>query len=103
MYPTKFSKTKPYQVLILATEVSQKIYDYFTSLYGKDSADKYLAFIEMDPTQYIRVNTAKVSIDELSKLLFNKYQIKTKPINHFERVLKVVEGNDRIGKQLNTF
>jgi len=84
----------------LATEVSQKIYDYFTSLYGKDSADKYLAFIETDPTQYIRVNTAKVSIDELSKLLFNKYQIKTKPINHFERVLKVVEGNDRIGKTI---
>lgn len=84
----------------MATEVSQKIYDYFTSLCGKDSADKYLAFIERDPTQYIRVNTVKVSIDDLSKLLLDKYQIKTKPINYFERVLKVVEGNDRIGKTI---
>jgi 16S rRNA C967 or C1407 C5-methylase (RsmB/RsmF family) len=82
----------------LATEVSPKIYEYFSSIYGKESADKYLEFIETDPTQYIRVNTAKISKDDLSKLLFEKYQIKTQSINHFERVLKIIEGNDRIGK-----
>ena len=84
----------------MATEVSQKIYDYFSSLYGTDSADKYLQFIEQDSTQYIRVNTAKISREELSQLLFEKYQIKSSPINHFEKVLKIVEGNERIGKTL---
>ncbi|MFZ1519670.1 MAG: RsmB/NOP family class I SAM-dependent RNA methyltransferase [Ignavibacteriaceae bacterium] len=84
----------------MATEVSQKIYDYFTSLYGKDSADKYLEFIETDPTQYIRVNTAKISKENLSKLLLEKYQIKTQEINHFEKVLKITAGNDRIGKTI---
>ena len=84
----------------MATEVSQKIYDYFSFLYGKDSADKYLQFIEQDSTQYIRVNTAKISREELSQLLFEKYQIRSSPINHFEKVLKISEGNDKIGKTL---
>lgn len=84
----------------MATEVSQKIYDYFSSIYGKDSADKYLEFIETDPTQYIRVNTAKISKENLSKLLLEKYQIKTQEINHFEKVLKITAGNDRIGKTI---
>lgn len=82
----------------MATEVSQKIYNYITSLYGKDSADKYLEFIEQDAAQYIRVNTAKILKDELSRLLFYKYEIKSLAVDHFENILKVVEGNERIGK-----
>lgn len=82
----------------MATEVSQKIYDYFSSLYGKDSADKYLEYIEQDATQYIRVNTAKTQREDLSQLLFEKYQIKSVPVNHFENVLEIVEGNERLGK-----
>ena len=82
----------------MATEVSQNIYDYFASLYGKDSADKYLQFIEQDSAQYIRVNTAKISNGELSRILFEKYEIKTEPVNLFENILKIVEGNERIGK-----
>ncbi len=84
----------------MATEVSQNIYNYFASLYGKDSADKYLQFIEQNAAQYIRVNTAKISREDLSQLLFEKYQIKSLPINHFEKVLKIVEGNERIGKTI---
>ncbi|HCY74904.1 MAG TPA: hypothetical protein DHV28_03210 [Ignavibacteriales bacterium] len=82
----------------MATEVSQKIYDYFSSLYGRDSADKYLQFIEQDSAQYIRVNTAKISKEVLSDLLYEKYEIKSEPINHFDKVLKILEGNERIGK-----
>lgn len=82
----------------MATEVSQKIYDYFSNLYGKESADKYLKFIEQDSVQYIRVNTYKISRDELSGLLLGKYKIKCLPINHFNNVLMIVEGNERIGK-----
>ena len=82
----------------MATEVSSKIYDYFSSLYGKDSADKYLKFIDREPAQYIRVNTAKISRDELSNILQTKYQINTQPIPEFEKVLKIIDGNERIGK-----
>lgn len=82
----------------MATEVSTKIYDYLSSLYGKESAEKYLDFIEHDPTQYIRVNTSKISINNLSELLRNKYQIKTEPLLNFPNVLKIIDGSERIGK-----
>lgn len=84
----------------MTTEVSQKIYDYFSSLYGKDSADKYLQFIDQDSAQYIRVNTSKISKDILSGLLNEKYAIKTEPVDHFDKVLKILDGNDRIGKTI---
>lgn len=84
----------------MATEVSQKIYEYFKTLYGKDSADKYLEFIDKELTQYIRINTAKISREYLGDLLFSKYQIKTEPLLNFENVLKIIEGNDKIGKTI---
>lgn len=84
----------------MSTEISNKIHNYFTQLYGKESADKYFAFIENEPKQYLRVNTSRISKDELSNLLFDKYQIKTESLISFDRVLKVVEGNDRIGKTI---
>ncbi len=80
--------------------VSQKIYDYLSSLYGKDSAEKYLQFIGTEPAHYIRVNTSKISKNDLSDLLYNKYQIKSDSIKHFEKVLKITEGNEKIGKTI---
>jgi 16S rRNA (cytosine1407-C5)-methyltransferase len=84
----------------LATEVSQKIFDYITSLYGESSAKKYLDFIDQEPTQYIRVNRDKISVEELSNSLDIKYQIKTEIVPSFKNVLKIIEGNNRIGKTL---
>jgi len=82
----------------MPTEISNKIKDYLISLYGESSAKKYLDFIEKDITQYIRVNINKISANELSDLLFKKYKIKTEQINSFEKALKVIDGNERIGK-----
>ena len=84
----------------MATEVSQKIFDYLSQLYGKESAEKYLDFIDREPTQYIRVNTSKILKSDLADILLNKYQIKTELIPHFDKALKIVEGNDRIGKTI---
>lgn len=84
----------------MATEVSQKIFDYITSLYGKESAEKYLQFIETEPTQYIRINSAKISKDNLSDLLYKKYQIQTDSVKHFDNVLKIMAGSDKIGKTI---
>ncbi|MDT3695930.1 MAG: RsmB/NOP family class I SAM-dependent RNA methyltransferase [Ignavibacterium sp.] len=84
----------------MTVEVSDRIYNYISALYGRESADKYLVFIKREPTQYIRVNTSKISRDELSSILVKKYQIKTEQVNNFENVLKVSEGQDRIGKTI---
>ncbi len=84
----------------MAAEVSDKIYNYISALYGKESADKYLAFIEKEPTQYIRVNTSRISTEELSNIILKKYQIKTKRVINFENVLKITAGQDRIGKTI---
>jgi 16S rRNA (cytosine1407-C5)-methyltransferase len=84
----------------LATEVSQKIFDYLTSLYGKESAEKYTQFIESEPAQYIRINLAKISRSNLSDLLYKKYQIQTDSVKNFDNVLKIIAGNDKIGKTL---
>ncbi len=84
----------------MATEVSQKIFDYLTSLYGKESAEKYTQFIESEPAQYIRINLAKISRSNLSDLLYKKYQIQTDSVKNFDNVLKIIAGNDKIGKTL---
>ncbi|HQF43386.1 MAG TPA: RsmB/NOP family class I SAM-dependent RNA methyltransferase, partial [Ignavibacteriaceae bacterium] len=84
----------------MATEVSNKIYNYFSVLYGREAADKYLAFIEKDPAQYIRVNTSRISNEELVNLISEKYQIKTEKVENFNNVLKIIDGQDRIGKTI---
>jgi len=84
----------------LAIVVSQKIFDYITSLYGKESAEKYRQFIEREPAQYIRINLAKISRSNLSDLLYKKYQIQTDSVKNFDNVLKIIAGNDKIGKTL---
>ncbi len=84
----------------MAIVVSQKIFDYITSLYGKESAEKYRQFIEREPAQYIRINLAKISRSNLSDLLYKKYQIQTDSVKNFDNVLKIIAGNDKIGKTL---
>ena len=84
----------------MATQVSKNIYDYFSSIYGKESADKYLEFIKKDPAQYIRINTSKITKNELSELLADKYTIVTEPVNNFDHVLRIISGNDKIGKTI---
>ncbi|MCJ7555170.1 MAG: hypothetical protein MUO34_14960, partial [Ignavibacteriaceae bacterium] len=82
-------------------ELSNSIYDYLSSLYGKESADQYLKFIESEPAQYIRVDSLKTDKQSLSKILNNKYSIQTEEINGFDNALKIVKDeNDLTGKTL---
>lgn len=82
-------------------ELSSTIYDYFSSLYGKESADEYLKYIEKEPVQYIRVNSLKTDKIALAKILNEKYSIQTEVINGFDNALKiVVDENDLTGKTL---
>lgn len=82
-------------------EVSRSIYDYFSSLYGKESADHYLKFISEESTLYIRINRLKTDKESLIKILEEKYGINSSPINGFDYALKIIKDeNDLIGKTL---
>lgn len=82
-------------------EVSRSIYDYFSSLYGKESADEYVKYIEKEPVQFIRVNSLKTDKHSLSIILNEKYSIQTEEIKGFDNALKIVKDeNDLTGKTL---
>ena len=82
-------------------EVSTSIYEYLSSLYGKDAADHYLKFITEEPTQYIRVNSLKTDKESLLIILEEKYSIKSVPIDGFDNALKIIKDeNEVIGKTL---
>jgi len=81
-------------------EVSSNIYTYFTSLYGIQSADKYIEFINQEPSPYIRVNPLKTSKEALTKTLKENYQILIEEIPEMPNALKVINGNEIIGKTI---
>lgn len=82
-------------------ELSSNIYNYFSSLYGKDSADQYLKFIDSEPAQYIRINSLKTDKQTLAKTLEEKYSIFTEELPGLEIALRIVKDeNDFTGKTL---
>ena len=56
------------------TEVSEKILSYIEDIYGKILQNKYLDFINSEPTQYIRTNSLKIKSDKLAQILKNNYR-----------------------------
>ncbi|MCX8104577.1 MAG: RsmB/NOP family class I SAM-dependent RNA methyltransferase [Ignavibacterium album] len=80
-------------------EKTSKAYEYFEKLYGKENAEAYQIYIEQTPKDYLRVNTSKISVDDLQLLLLEKYNIKTEQLQNFPKVLKVVSDEEGlIGK-----
>lgn len=80
--------------------VSNKIFDYLSSLYGESSAKDYLDFINEEPTSYIRINRLKTTKEKLSETLLKDYNIKTEEIKGFKDTLRVAEKNDLLGKTI---
>lgn len=82
-------------------EEQTKAYSYFLSLYGKVTADRYRDFIKSTPTDYIRVNLQKITVDSLSNILKEKYKIETQRLPGFSNALKIAsDENDLIGKTI---
>ncbi len=80
-------------------EKTSKAYEYFEKLYGKESAEAYQHYIQQPPKDYLRVNTHKISVNDLKTLLLGKYKIKTSIVQGFPKVLRVVSDEDGlIGK-----
>lgn len=80
-------------------EKTSKAYEYFEKLYGKNNAEAYQQYINQIPKDYLRVNTNKIFVDTLQKLLKEKYRIVTEPMLNFSKALKVIsDEEDLIGK-----
>jgi 16S rRNA (cytosine1407-C5)-methyltransferase len=80
--------------------VSNKIYEYLSSIYDEASAKKYIEFINKEPTQYLRANKLKTSREELSSKLLKEYEIITTPVNKIECALKVLDSKKLTGKTI---
>ncbi len=82
------------------TEVSDNIYSYLNSLYGKQAAGKYIDFIKSEPAQYIRVNTTKADAKYLAQTLREKYSIFTENVPFINNALKIKANNELVGKTI---
>lgn len=81
-------------------EVSNNIYSYLVNLYGESIASHYVDYIKLEPAQYIRVNSLKISTQDLSRILSESYKIETSPVPGLTHSLKVLTGNELIGKTI---
>jgi len=81
-------------------KISDKVYDYLTEIYGKESAEKYLNYIEEYPSVYVRVNDLKIERDELVKRLNKRYNIEPEIYDVLPNTLKFQEREEDLGKTL---
>ncbi len=81
--------------------LSENIYNYLSSLYGKEAADQYDEFAGSEPRKYIRVNRLKSSPEPLKILLEENYGIKTEIVPDVPGALLIKEDKDGlIGKTI---
>ena len=81
-------------------KISDKVYDYLTEVYGKESAEKYLTFVAEYPSVYVRVNDLKIERDELVRRLNKRYGIETEIFDPLPNTLKFHEREEDLGKTL---
>jgi len=81
-------------------QISDKVYNYLTNLFGKESAEKYLSYIEKYPSVYVRVNDLKIERDELVKRLNKRYNIEPEIYDALPNTLKFHEREEDLGKTL---
>ena len=81
-------------------KISGKVYEYITEVYGESSANKYLNFVQENPSVYVRVNTLKISRNLLVKKLSGRYGIETDHFDILANTLKFNELEENLGKTL---
>ncbi len=80
------------------TDPGEKIKSYISGLFGEENLLKFIEFINKEPRQFLRVNTLKISPEQLSIKLKERYGIETKTIPEIYSALKVIKGNELTGK-----
>jgi 16S rRNA (cytosine1407-C5)-methyltransferase len=81
-------------------QISGRVYEYLTEVYGESSAQKYLSFVQENPSFYARVNTLKNSRDSLVKKLKQRYDIEPDHFDVLPDALKFNEQEEDLGKTL---
>ncbi|NWF88834.1 MAG: NOL1/NOP2/sun family putative RNA methylase [Ignavibacteriaceae bacterium] len=80
--------------------ISNEIINYINSIYGDVLAKSYSELINIQPAQYIRVNTTKITPENLRKALLNNYGITSEHINNYNNILKITDTQKLLGKTL---
>ncbi len=83
-----------------SVKLSDKVFNYLTNLFGEESANKYLNFVEEHPSVYVRINKLKITLDELSERLDKRYGIRPEIFENLPNVLKFQEREEDLGKTL---
>ncbi len=81
-------------------DVSDNIFSYLSSLYGKEAAEKYIDFIKGEPAHYIRANTIKTDTKYLAQKLHKNYSLYTEDVPFINNALKVTANNEVLGKTI---
>ena len=69
-------------------ELSHKIQSYVKSLFGEENLTKFIESINVSPSQFIRINLLKTTREKISRILSNKYRIKTESVPDLKNTLK---------------
>lgn len=80
--------------------ISQDIINYFTELYGDKLTKAYQDIINQKPAQFVRVNHAKISTENLISSLKSKYDISCNTIANYNNILNVKDEKNLLGKTL---
>ncbi|MBA4251742.1 MAG: hypothetical protein C0425_03725 [Chlorobiaceae bacterium] len=54
-------------------DISNKVFDYITKLYGNIGAEKYSGYCSLEPQRYLRVNSLKTTPEKLQQILRERY------------------------------
>ena len=80
--------------------ISEAILNYITSIYGNDLTKTYKELINQEPAQFIRVNLARITEQELCSALKRRYDIECDRISNYSNIFKVKDKNNLLGKTL---
>ncbi|MCS7052302.1 MAG: RsmB/NOP family class I SAM-dependent RNA methyltransferase [Ignavibacterium sp.] len=78
-----------------------KAFEYIENTFGSTPALKYKEFIDITPTNYIRINPLKTNFDQLKIILNKKYSIEIQKVENIPNAALVrSDENNLIGKTL---
>jgi 16S rRNA (cytosine1407-C5)-methyltransferase len=81
-------------------ELGDKIQSYVISLFGEQNLSKFIEYINTSQSQFIRINSLRTTPGKITKVLYEKYGIKTELVNNIDNALKVTEGSELTGKTI---
>ncbi len=80
--------------------ISENILNYVTSIYGNDLTKSYQELVSKQPAQFMRINFAEITSQELILVLNKKYSIECEPVPNYPNIYKVLDLKNLLGKTL---